>query len=70
LTDDEKRELRRVSDALAQVLAMCSIPKKAESFLSQIHARLVHVYDPKPPPLPMWKMSVAELEEHEQKKTH
>lgn len=63
MTDDQLKELRRCTEALAQVLAMCSIPKKAADFLTQIHVRQKAIYDPTPPPSPLWTLSVAELDE-------
>ena len=62
MQDDQLKELRRCTEALAQVLAMCSIPKKAYEYLQQIHDRQKVIYDPTPPPSPLWKLSVAELE--------
>lgn len=60
MTDDEKREMRRCTEALLQVLDMCSIPKKAEGYLRQIYARQKLMYDPTPEPSPLFKLSVAE----------
>lgn len=60
MNDDQMKELRRCTEALAQVLAMCSIGKKPADYLKQIHDRQKAIYDPTPEPSPLWKLSATE----------